>query len=67
MCKSISIKSAVPKSAVDGTKSAVEGRKKSPTLFFLVLWHENRLQLVAIAKTFQVLNLNFFLFLLCQK
>jgi hypothetical protein len=31
MCKLISIKSAVPKSAVDGTKSAVEGRKKSHT------------------------------------
>ena len=38
MCKSISIKSAVPKSAVDGTKSAVEGRKKSHTRFFLFLF-----------------------------
>jgi hypothetical protein len=28
MCKAISVKSAVLKSAVDGTKSAVEGRKK---------------------------------------
>jgi hypothetical protein len=45
MCKLISVKSAVLKSAVDGTKSAVEGRKKSHTrekLKKALLFHKTR-------------------------